>query len=151
MSGFTLGSRSLANLQGVDDRLASIVEEAIGLTVQDFTVAEGLRTIEQQRLYVARGVSKTMQSRHLTGRAVDLVPWIGGAMRWEWPLIYPIAVAMRTAAVNAGERIVWGGVWDRVLNDLGASLRDIQAAVIEYQARHPGPDFLDGPHYELAP
>ena len=150
MSGFILGSRSLSKLEGVDDRLVRAVKEAILYTMQDFSVFEGVRTIQQQRLYVARGVSKTMNSKHLTGRAVDLVPWLDGNMRWEWPLIYPIAVAMRLAAINVGaDNIVWGGVWDRPLIELGATVYEMRQAVIEYQVRHPGPDFIDGPHYEL--
>lgn len=149
---YILGSRSLANLDGVHPDLVRVVRRAITITSQDFTVYEGLRTIERQREYVARGVSKTMNSKHLPqadgyGHAVDLVPWIGGMARWEWPAIYPVAEAMRRAARDLGVRLVWGGVWDAALNDLED---DATHEVAQYCERHPGPDFLDGPHYQLA-
>ena len=96
-----------------------------------------------------------MNSRHLVqvdglGHAVDLVPVINGQKRWEWPPIYRIAEAMRAAAEERGVRLVWGGVWDRRLGTYGSGADAMRAAVHEYQDRHPGPDFIDGPHYELA-
>jgi peptidoglycan LD-endopeptidase CwlK len=50
-----------------------LVERAIQITTQDFRGQEGLRTRERQAALVARGASRTMNSRHLTGHAVDLV------------------------------------------------------------------------------
>jgi peptidoglycan L-alanyl-D-glutamate endopeptidase CwlK len=52
--------------------------------------------------------------------------------------------------MEQGVSLTWGGVWDRRLNDLPADADGIEAAVKAYCARHPGPDFIDGPHYELA-
>ena len=152
---YILGKKSLANLDGVHPDLVRVVKRAIGLTEQDFTVQEGLRSIETQREYLKRGVTKTLNSQHLKqgdgfGHAVDLVPWIGGQPRWEWPAIYPIAAAMRAAAAVEGVRLRWGGVWDRALADLGNGPASLKQAVADYCVRHPGPDFLDGPHYELA-
>ena len=74
---FVLGERSKAELIGVEPGLVALVELAIQITPQDFSVHDGLRTIEQQREYVARGASRTMDSRHLKqddgyGHAVDL-------------------------------------------------------------------------------
>ena len=73
----------------------------------------------------------------------------GGMLRWEWPLIYPIAVAMRAAANKLNVAIRWGGIWDKRLNDLPGDIESIKREVAAYCVRHPGPDFLDGPHYEL--
>ncbi|HKU52236.1 MAG TPA: M15 family metallopeptidase [Nitrospira sp.] len=150
--GYVLGNISLRNLDGVHPDLVRVVRAAIGKSGQDFRVNEGVRSREQQMENVAKGVSKTMHSKHLIqsdgyGHAVDLVPWLGGRMRWEWPLIYPIARAMREVGREMGVRLVWGGVWDQVLNDLSG---DPIMEVARYTSRHPGPDFLDGPHYELA-
>lgn len=146
---YNLGTRSRAKLQGVKPELVRVVERAIGISAQDFGVHEGLRTIETQRAYMARGVTRTMNSRHLTGDAVDLVPWISGSFRWEWPPIYMIAAAMRAAAEIENVRLRWGGVWDRALRELGSGPATIKQAVDEYCRRHPGPDFIDGPHFEL--
>lgn len=149
---YMLGAASRAHLAGVHPRLVAVVERAITITTQDFCVQEGVRSIQTQREYVERGVSKTMHSMHLRqpdgyGHAVDLVPWIDGAARWEWGAIYPIAEAMRQAARDEGVELVWGGAWDRKLTELRA--RPMREAAA-YCRRHPGPDFLDGPHYQLA-
>ena len=84
---FVLGAKSRAELQGVDPDLVRVVERAIAITPVDFTVHDGIRTVAEQKRYVAEGVSWTMRSRHLEGKAVDLVPWINGKPRWEWPPI----------------------------------------------------------------
>ena len=152
---FVLGVRSLANLTHVHPSLVAVVERVIAGSSQDFTVQEGLRTSARQRLLVASGASKTLNSKHLEqpdgfGHAVDLVPWIDGTPRWEWGPIYHIAAAVREAAIALEVPLRWGGVWDRRINDLPAGADALKAAVQAYAARHPGPDFLDGPHVELA-
>lgn len=151
---FALGKQSLARLEGVDPRLVGVVKHAIQITGQDFGVFEGVRTLETQRKYMQRGVTRTMASKHLVqangfGQAVDLVPYIDGTLRWEWGAIWPIAEAVRQAAIAEGVLIRWGGVWDRRLNLLRPGVDGLKAEVSDYSARHPGPDFLDGPHYEL--
>ena len=78
---FALGQRSRERLQGVHPDLVKVVERAIELTSVDFTVLEGLRTVERQGELVAKGASQTMESRHLTGHAVDLGALIGGEVR----------------------------------------------------------------------
>lgn len=151
---FVLGSKSMLNLQHVHPKLVGVVERAIKISGQDFTVQEGLRSSARQRALVASGASKTLNSKHLEqpdgyGHAVDLVPWIDGTPRWEWGPIYLIAAAVREAAIALVVPIRWGGVWDRRLNDLPSGPAGIKSAVAEYCVRHPGPDWLDGPHYEL--
>lgn len=152
---FSLGSTSLARLSGVHPDLIMVVQTAITLTTQDFTVQEGLRSAATQKEYLARGVTKTLDSKHLLqpdgfGHAVDLVPWIAEQPRWEWPPIYNIAAAMRAAAEQHNVAIRWGGVWDRHIADLPDTPDGLADAVKAYSLRHPGPDFLDGPHMELA-
>lgn len=152
---FSLSARSRAELKGVHLDLLAVVERAIVLTAQDFCVHDGVRTLEQQKALVRAGASKTLNSRHLIrpdgfGHAVDLVPWIGGKPRWEWKPIYLIAVAVRRAAIEHGVSLTWGGVWDRRLADLPETATGIEAAVKTYCVRHPGPDFIDGPHFEMA-
>lgn len=122
MSDYKLSRRSLERLQKVHPDLVRVVMRAIQLTEVDFGVTEGVRTIEKQREYVAKGASKTMNSRHLTGHAVDLVAYVGAEVRWDWPLYHKIAAAMKSAAKELGVAIVWGGDWA---------------------------SFPDGPHFEL--
>lgn len=108
---YKLGTRSLKRLEGVHPDLVKVVKRAIEITEVDFTVLEGLRTVARQRQLVKRGASKTMNSRHITGHAVDLGAWVGGKVAWDWPLYYKIADAMKQAAKELDQPIEWGGDW----------------------------------------
>lgn len=106
---YALGLRSKQNLSGVHPDLCSVVELAIKLTSQDFMVIEGVRNINRQRELVATGKSKTMNSRHLTGHAVDLCPY---PVDWEdADKFIAISVAMKEAAKELDVSIEWGGDW----------------------------------------
>lgn len=111
VSNFILGGRSKARLQGVHPDLIRVVERAIQLTPVDFTVLEGLRTPARQRQLYAQGATRTMNSRHLTGHAVDLGAMVGNEVRWDWPLYYQIADAVKAAAKELNIPIEWGGDW----------------------------------------
>lgn len=91
--------------------LRKVVERAIEISEIDFTVLEGMRTLARQRQLVAAGASKTMNSRHLTGHAVDLGAMVGGKIRWDWPLYAIVAKAMKAAAKELGVPLEWGGDW----------------------------------------
>lgn len=142
-SGFVLSDRSLKNLQGVNENLVKVVKRAIELSNTDFVVIEGLRTKERQRELLQKGATKTMNSRHLTGHAVDIVPIVDGKVSWNFNHYYPIAEAMATAADELGVRVRWGGSWS-VINNTKNKPRDWVEA---YRAS--GGRFLDGPHFEL--
>lgn len=156
--GFTLGTRSRAELNGVDPRMVAVVERAIEITGQDFTVHDGLRTEEEQRRYVASGASQTMNSMHRRqvngyGHAVDLVPWINGKLRWEWQPIYVIAAAMKQAAREKGVEIRWGGGWlnlSQIKGDTPADIEKAQQAYVSARLKAGKRAFPDGPHFELA-
>lgn len=141
-----LDARSLKRLEGVHDDLVKVVKLAFDRTPQPFVVTDGLRTIDQQKKLVAAGASQTMRSRHLTGHAVDLAAFIdldgdgqkdpNETIRWDWPLYYKIAEAMRKAAEEIDVPVEWGGHW-RLLNGNGpVKVGDL--------AR-----FADGPHFQL--
>jgi len=146
---YSLGKRSLQELQGVHPHLVAVVKRAIEITSQDFAVHDGIRTLEEQRALVAKGASQTMDSRHLTGHAVDLVPYINGKLRWEWPPIYMIALAVRQAARELQIKIRWGGAWSASFVDSNAS-PDFMVSLYTAQCRDRGQHaFIDGPHFEL--
>jgi len=150
MGNYYLGQGSQQELVGVDSGMVQVVEYAIQITPVDFSVHDGLRILEEQREYVRTGVSTTMQSKHLTGDAVDLVPYINGRLRWEWRPIYQIAAAMHEAALYYNYPLIWGGVWDRILTDLPGDAESLRQEMLAYNERHPGDDFNDGPHFERA-
>lgn len=115
--------RSLENLKGIHPDLRRVIDRALQESPLDFVVIEGLRTEERQRQLVASGASRTMNSRHLTGHAVDIVP-IGpnGKAAFDWPLYHKLGPAVEAAAKKEGVNITWGGRWSK---------------------------FRDGPHFEL--
>ena len=119
---FLLGPRSKMRLNGVNADLVKVVERAIEISTIDFTVLEGLRSPERQRTLVEAGASRTLNSRHITGHAVDLGAWVDDQIDWSWPLYERIAKAMKTAGAQLNVPIVWGGDWT---------------------------NFKDGPHFEL--
>ncbi len=94
---YVLSARSMKNLNGVNANLVRVVRHALELTPIDFVVIEGLRTMKRQQELVAAGASQTMNSRHITGHAVDLAAW-GGEIRWDMGLYYQIAAAMQKAS-----------------------------------------------------
>lgn len=117
MSQFQLSQRSLTRLVGVHPDLVAVVKLAIQRTAVDFTVVEGVRTVAQQREYVARGASKTMASYHLPqaggfGHAVDLAPLVGGAIPWNsWEAFADLAAVVKACAAELGVPVEWGGDW----------------------------------------
>ena len=151
-TGFVFSQKSLRELQGVNSLLVKCVTNALlYYTTQDFMVFDGLRTEEEQRELVRRGASRTMNSKHLVGRAVDLVPIIGGVPKWDWTGCAKIAFAMDQAAteLDIAHRITWGGAWDRTLADFGGSPDAYMEEVAAYRART-GKGFIDGPHFEIS-
>lgn len=108
---FQLGATSLARLKGVHPDLVKVVKRAIEITPIDFTVLEGLRTKERQKQLVAKGASKTMNSYHLTGHAVDIAPLVDGKVTWDWKYYNQLAPVIKQAAKELGVNITWGGDW----------------------------------------
>lgn len=110
---FKLSQRSLDRLNGINPTLVKVVKRAIEISQYDFMVVEGLRTIETQKKYVAEGKSKTMNSYHLTGHAVDLAPLENGAIDWnnKKGQFDAVAKAMKQAANELGVDVEWGGDW----------------------------------------
>lgn len=120
---FYLSRRSLDTLYGVHPDLVRIVKRAIEITAVDFVVLEGLRDVKKQAALVAAGASQTMNSRHLTGHAVDLGAYVDGGVRWDWPLYGFLATDMKRAAEEFNVPLEWGGDWKT---------------------------FKDGPHFQLS-
>jgi peptidoglycan L-alanyl-D-glutamate endopeptidase CwlK len=155
---YSLGAKSRAELEGVHPDLVRVVERAIQITAQDFSVHDGLRTEAEQRHYVRTGVSQTMNSKHRLqadghGHAVDLVPFINGKLRWEWPPIYVIAAAMWKASRELAVPVRWGGAWMDLRDIATGTPAAMKAAVDAYGARQRAKGrkaFTDGPHFELA-
>lgn len=106
---YKLGKRSLQRLKGVNPALVKVVKRAIELSEVDFTVLEGVRSEKRQRELFKKGATRTMNSYHLTGHAVDLAPW---PIDWnDTDKFVKIADAMEKAADELGVPLQWGGNW----------------------------------------
>jgi len=116
---YRLSQRSMQNLSGVHPDLVAVVKRAIEITEQDFFVGEGIRSIERQKRLVDSGASQTMNSRHITGHAVDLHPYpykgdhdVDGVPNSDdWDAYEPIVLAMRQAAEELGVELTHGWDW----------------------------------------
>ena len=148
---FALSQRSLGRLDGVNNKLHSVVTTAIGLTNIDFGVTCGLRTEKEQEHLVARGASQTMKSKHLTGDAVDVVAYIGSRISWEPNLYDDIADAFKEASVREGVGIKWGASWHIPdLRDWEGTAEEAMMAYIDLRRSQGRRPFIDAPHFELA-
>ena len=121
---------SLAKLKNVHPDLVRVVKRCAAdwrdKTFQ-FIITCGPRTIEEQKMLVRKGASKTMRSRHLIAKngyshAIDLAATLEGKVRWDWPLYVKMAAAMKAAAKSENVPIEAGLDWKT---------------------------FRDGPHYQL--
>jgi peptidoglycan L-alanyl-D-glutamate endopeptidase CwlK len=154
---FQLSARSRERLKGVHPDLVRVVELAIGLSMQDFSVLEGVRSRPRQAALYGQGrtraelqergvnpdlaqptlpkVTWTLRSNHFAGpdglgRAVDLVPY---PVDWNDTTKFDqIAHAMLGAAERLGIDLRWGADWD-----------------MDGRPRERGES--DSPHFELAP
>lgn len=108
--------KGAAKLAGVHPDLVRVIERAAKDGAR-FVVLEGVRSVERQRQLVARGASKTMNSRHIPApngfaHAVDIAPLEDdGDVSWAWPDYYPLAKAVKAAAAAEKVSIEWGGDW----------------------------------------
>jgi len=118
----TLSQRSILRLEDVHPDLVRVVHRAADMSSLDFMVLEGRRMMDRQKQLLAQGATRTLNSRHLTGHAVDLAPMIGGSVSWDWPLYHRLAKIVKAAAAAENVPLTWGGDWR---------------------------NFKDGPHWEL--
>lgn len=153
---FKLSGKSLSKLEGVDTRLQTIVKAAIHNTKIDFGVICGLRTMDEQRALVKSGASQTMKSKHLEGKAVDLMAYVGSRASWELNLYDDIADAMAQAARDLGIGICWGAAWSTSslpypmdMRQWNGTMEDAMNAYVDKKRAMKRRAFIDGPHFEL--
>jgi peptidoglycan L-alanyl-D-glutamate endopeptidase CwlK len=146
---YKLGKRSKEKLEGVDERMISIVRYAINISKQDFSVICGLRTKKEQEALVAKGASKTMKSKHLEGNAVDLMAYIDGG-RWELKLYDEIADAMAEGARAINVPVKWGAAWSvGDIRSWNGTMEEAMNAYVDLRRSQGRRPFIDAPHFEL--
>lgn len=129
-----LSKRDIERLKGVHPALISVVKKCAELSTKNyFIVTEGLRTVERQKELVAKGFSQTMNSKHITGHAVDLAVWFdkdldkvvdADELSWKFEFYKELSDVMKKAAKEVSVDIEWGGDWT---------------------------SFKDGPHFQINP
>jgi len=147
---FKLSRRSLDRLEGVDERLQAVAKQAITLSKTDFGVIQGMRTLEQQKELVAKGASQTMKSKHLEGKAIDVMAYINGRASWELNLYDDLADAIKEAAIIVGCPIRGGAAWH--IDDIrkwDGTMEEAMNAYVDLRRSQGRRPFIDGPHFEL--
>jgi hypothetical protein len=147
---FKLSERSIRKLEGVEKDLVNVVLEAIKLTKVDFGVTYGLRTLAEQKELFESGRSQTMKSKHLEGRAVDLVAYFGSNVSWELNVYDDICDAMAEAARRHSVAIKWGAAWSEGdIRLYEGSAEDAMNAYIDLRRSEGRRPFIDAPHFEM--
>ena len=130
---FKFGKSSLAKLDDVDPDLRLVMMEAIKLTVIDFGITEGMRSLERAEQLKADGLSKVgSKSKHCLGKAVDIVAYDGSRVTWDLDFYEEIAQAVGEVSELLDIPVRWGGSW--VTGDFKLN-RDMS--------------FIDAVHFEL--
>ena len=122
MTDHTFSEKSLEKLSTVHKDLQMVFKEAITASPHDFSITEGLRSHERQKMLYEAGKSKTMNSRHLKGFAVDIAVFVDGKLTWDFAKYAEVAEHVKAVAKLCDIPLVWGGDWEL---------------------------FKDGPHFEL--
>jgi len=147
---FKLSSRSMRKLKGVDEGIVAVVKDAIGITKVDFGVTFGLRTLEEQKKLYESGRSQTMKSKHLEGRAVDLVAYFGSDISWELNVYDDICDAMAEAARKNDVAIKWGAAWSEGdIREYAGTAEDAMNAYVDLRRSQGRRPFIDAPHFEM--
>ena len=148
--GFKLSSRSIGRLEGVNVGLITVVNTAIDMTKVDFGVTCGMRTVAEQEALVAKGASQTMKSKHLEGRAVDLVAYIGPNVTWALNKYDELADAMAAAAKQKGVALKWGAAWTvGNIAEWDGSMEDAMNSYVDLRRSQGRRPFIDAPHFEM--
>lgn len=99
----------------------------------DYTliIVEVLRTAERQKFLFSKGLTKTLNSNHIKGLAVDLCFSKSGIAIWNdkflWSILYGLFIVFIKSNKLQGR---WGGDWNG--NGLSSDEK-----------------FLDSPHFEI--
>ena len=143
--------KSKEKMKGVHPDLVKVLELAITYTKQDFSITEGVRTKQQQAIYVQTGKSQTMNSKHLVQKdgyshAVDVIPF---PVSWDLEKFYVIADAVEKAAEQLNVKIRWGGAWTTFVNGIDDNEKEMVQKYSANRRKLKQQAFIDAPHFEL--
>jgi len=111
------GRQSLENLRGVHPAIVAVLIEAV--QYMDFSVLEGVRSVERQVVLYENGDSSTMNSLHIKqpdgyAHAVDVAPY---PIDWDDKrrFAYLAGLIMGIAEMR-GTPLTWGGHWTTLVD-----------------------------------
>jgi peptidoglycan L-alanyl-D-glutamate endopeptidase CwlK len=119
---YKFGTKSKERLATVHPDLQKLFNAAISTSPYDFSITEGVRSLERQKELLEAGKSTTMNSRHLKGNAVDIAVFVEGKLTWDFKYYKEVSDHIKALSKSMQIPIVWGGDWK---------------------------SFIDGVHYEL--
>lgn len=147
-----LSQLSISRLKGVHPKLISVVYRAVEICPIQILVAEGVRTLEKQKEYVAQGKSQTLNSRHLTGHAVDLYALTpDGKLSSKQEDILSVANAMVQASREQKLDMTWGAAWNQKILGTEKDANTLTNDYSKWKRSLGGKPFLDNPHFEINP
>lgn len=121
---FKYGRRSLRNIETTNEIVQEFAKAVIKVSSVDIGVLKsgGARTKEEQHEIYLMGNSKCdgyiKQSRHQTGMAIDLIPYVDGKYTWKnkWAFlaIKQAADIVKKDILLGNSYLHWGGYWGAV-------------------------------------
>ena len=108
--------RSLKALAGVHWALVALYDDLCAEAAQRglfVVVTEGVRSEKRQLELVRSGVSLTLQSKHLTGRAIDIAIFLSDGSVTYQPAPYA-ALASAVLGLEQDPPLKWGGNWPKL-------------------------------------
>ena len=103
-------------LDKVNPSLAKVARRALELSPHDFTIVQGLRTVEQSAQNIKNGTSflkNPESSKHISGRAIDFAPFINGKIDWnDLDAFWAIVAAFKQAGEELGVKLRFGADWN---------------------------------------
>ena len=108
---YKFGTKSKERLATVHPDLQKLFNAAISTSPYDFSITEGVRSLERQKELLEAGKSTTMNSRHLKGNAVDIAVFVEGKLTWDFKYYKEVSDHIKALSKAMQITIVWGGDW----------------------------------------
>ncbi len=122
-----LSAKSLKLLEPIDERLQKLAVEARRITPIPFEITEGMRSEARQKYLVETGKSRTMQSKHLIGKAFDFAAMPGGKLSWkidDYRAIVDRAFKTAERSLRLEGMFDYGAYWHEIVDGPHVQIRD---------------------------
>lgn len=111
---FKYGKKSKIELEKVDPRLRELMEEVLKISPIDITITEGLRSSLRQEELVKEGKSKTLNSKHIKGKALDFAPCKNGWVNFNREDAIFLSGFILAVARMKEVKVRVGAIWNHI-------------------------------------